>query len=149
MTKTVAALAAATLLALVACEGPQPTVVPGKLISNVVSVKTSDTARCWSTAQATDGDDVIRGTGKRDSLRGLAGSDRLHGRGARDRLCGNAGQDTLYGDARADVLRGGHGPDVLRGGPGPDLLIGGPGKDTCVRYHGDRSRRCEQPVEIP
>ncbi|HEX6207011.1 MAG TPA: choice-of-anchor Q domain-containing protein [Actinomycetota bacterium] len=80
----------------------------------------------------TQGNDVLRGTGRKDGFLGFGGRDRLIGRGGSDGMCGNGGRDTL---------EGGPGRDRLHGGPGRDLCVGGPGRD--------RARSCERRREIP
>ena len=90
-------------------------------------------------AQATDGNDTLKGdagndslfgAGGRDNLDGGAGNDKLDGGGGNDTLAGAAGNDSLKGAAGNDKLSGGTGTDKLDGGAGNDSLSGGAGKNS-------------------
>ncbi len=58
---------------------------------------------------ASDGDDVIHGTGEWDNVIGLAGNDQLYGEGGDDYISGGAGNDTLIGGAGGDTYSFGRG----------------------------------------
>ncbi len=82
-----------------------------------------DTIRNIESVQASDRDDVIRGSSGPDILSGGLGDDDIYGLG---------GSDTLFG--------GPH-DDRLIGGPGPDLAFGSLGFDVCAA---ERRSGCER-----
>ncbi|EHH2493981.1 hypothetical protein J7X65_004753, partial [Vibrio parahaemolyticus] len=61
---------------------------------------------------ASDGDDVIQGSG------------------FNEQITAGAGNDIVYADGGEDVVDGGVGADELHGGDGNDQLFGGEGNDT-------------------
>lgn len=77
----------------------------------------------------TGGDDIIDGLGGDDELRGEAGADLLRGGAGADTIRGGDGNDSLYGDSGIDVLDGGDGDDLLVDG---ESMSGGNGSDTYV-----------------
>jgi Ca2+-binding RTX toxin-like protein len=86
-----------------------------------------------ATIVGTNGNDRIRGTGKRDVIVARAGNDRIWGLGGNDVICGDAGQDRLWGGGGDDRLEGGIGDfgeynetwggDYLMPGGGDDVLV--------------------------
>ena len=85
-----------------------------------------------SAGYASNGNDVVTGTGYDDAIVGMAGDDRINGGGGADRLFGSAGDDLLLGGAGNDLLEGQAGRDHLRGGDQNDRLIGGSAADRLV-----------------
>ena len=87
---------------------------------------------------ATEGDDILNGTGGADIINGLGGNDEINGLGGADELSGGPGMDTLRGGNGADTLLGGDGDDILDGdgqgnnGAQADVLDGGAGNDTLL-----------------
>ncbi|MEM6384371.1 MAG: calcium-binding protein [Pseudomonadota bacterium] len=79
---------------------------------------------------ALDGLDLVNGFGGDDTLNGNIGNDRLNGGEGNDTLRGQNGTDILSGGAGNDTLEGGAGIDTLNGGEGADNLNGGGGPDT-------------------
>jgi Ca2+-binding RTX toxin-like protein len=61
---------------------------------------------------ATNGNDVLVGTGASNVMHGLGGQDTISGLGSNDWLYGDGGNDTLKGGAGGDVLNGGSGIDT-------------------------------------
>jgi Ca2+-binding RTX toxin-like protein len=88
---------------------------------------------------ATDGDDVLHGTGGSDEIDGGDGYDVIIGAGGDDRLSGGDQNDILDGKGGDDLLQGGDGNDVLDGGSGDDQLIGNTGDDLLAGQVGDDS----------
>lgn len=89
-------------------------------------------------AQATNGDDVIRGTDSADLIPGNGGSDRLYGNGGGDTIKGGFGNDpALKGGDGNDNINGNLGNDNLYGGPGNDTLQGGQGRDDLEGQSGN------------
>ncbi|MGR3458093.1 MAG: Calx-beta domain-containing protein [Pseudooceanicola nanhaiensis] len=109
--------------------------------------------------QATEGDDVIRGSSGADAIDALGGNDWVRGEGGNDTLRGGDGVDTIdggtgddfifggataadlrdviYGGEGQDSIDGGHGNDELRGDAGNDTITGGSGVDTIIGGVGD------------
>ncbi|WP_299143472.1 calcium-binding protein [uncultured Tateyamaria sp.] len=85
---------------------------------------------------ATDGGDVIQGTGAGDTFIMLGGADLVRGGAGRDFLAGGTGRDTIFGDDGADSLRGGSGSDQIFGGRGNDLIEGGSDNDQLLGNNG-------------
>jgi hypothetical protein len=89
-----------------------------------------------------DGDDILRGTGRRDVLAGDAGDDRIAGRGGGDDLRGGSNNDFLSGGGGDDIIDPGPWPDTVNAGPGndyitaadygPDTVAGGTGTDRAI-----------------
>ena len=87
-----------------------------------------------ASAQGSDGNNRIFGTGDDDLLDGMGGNDLMDGGAGNDTLLGGAGTDSLIGGAGDDLLDGGAGNDVLQGGDGDDtyLLDTGSGHDIAI-----------------
>ncbi|RUS60987.1 calcium-binding protein [Pseudorhodobacter sp. E13] len=92
-----------------------------------------------SSANGTDGNDILRGNASDNSLNGGAGDDLVFGYRGDDALNGGPGDDLISGGLDDDTLIGGSGDDLLvgaavddslQGGAGEDLLSGGEGDDT-------------------
>jgi Ca2+-binding RTX toxin-like protein len=66
-----------------------------------------------ASAEPTDGDDLLLGSGEVDEIDGLAGDDHVYG---------FDGNDTLSGGPGSDFLDGGDGDDTSTGGPGCDVF---------------------------
>lgn len=84
----------------------------------------------------TNGNDVLRGTGR---------ADRVNGRGGDDRILGLAGNDTLTGGLGRDYVDGGAGSDrlLLRDGA-RDTAVCGAGRDSVTADQSDVVRaNCE------
>ena len=89
-------------------------------VSGITKVSFAD-GTIWSAATlaamaftATNGDDVVYGTGASESLEGGFGDDRLHGLDGDDILSGSAGADWLFGGEGNDIYRIGIGDGLDR-----------------------------------
>ncbi|MEM6382687.1 MAG: choice-of-anchor Q domain-containing protein, partial [Pseudomonadota bacterium] len=83
------------------------------------------------------GDDTLNGNIGNDTLNGGDGNDTLRGQNGTDELNGEDGDDTLEGGAGIDTLNGGDGADNLNGGGGPDTLNGDDGNDVLAGSAGN------------
>lgn len=81
-----------------------------------------------STADTTDGNDLLVGGEGNDIIFGNVGNDTLVG-GDAETDGSEIGNDTLYGGSGDDRIIGNGGNDWLIGGPGTDSLYGGLGDD--------------------
>lgn len=88
-------------------------------LAAVPSLRTTTGIRCELVG--TEGDDVIRGTGKPEVVCGLGGDDVILGGGGGDVIDGGPGADRLLGQGGDDVLLARDGRrDFIDGGPGRD-----------------------------
>jgi Ca2+-binding RTX toxin-like protein len=97
--------------------------------------------RAGNVCVGTDGNDVMKGTGKADDMKGRAGNDTLRSFGAGDTLHGNIDNDTLYGHNGGDTVAGDTGNDRLYGRGGNDELFGGRDGDPDRIFCGNGSDR--------
>ncbi len=74
--------------------------------------------------EATEGDDLIKGTAQANVIHGLGGNDVIRGLGGADELVDGRGRDALYGGGGPDDLIG-YGGDASM-----DRFSGGGGDDT-------------------
>ncbi|ENS1776337.1 hypothetical protein ACEZNI_004633, partial [Vibrio parahaemolyticus] len=80
---------------------------------------------------ASDGDDVIQGSGFNEQITAGAGNDIVYADGGEDVVDGGVGADELHGGDGNDQLFGGEGNDTLIvNGRGSNTLDGGTGDDT-------------------
>jgi virginiamycin B lyase len=99
---------------------------------------------------ATNGPDVILGTGAAETINALGGNDVVCSGGGVDTVNGGAGNDTVFGQEAGDTLNGQAGADTLDGGAGNDRLNGGIGTDRCTGGAGtDSQTGCERRTTIP
>jgi Ca2+-binding RTX toxin-like protein len=93
-----------------------------------------------ATIVGTEGDDVLRATGRGDVIVGLGGDDEIGSRRGHVMMCGDAGDDVLKTAGKDNELHGGEGRDLLVRMPGPyegstALHDGGPGRDVLDFSH--------------
>ena len=96
-----------------------------------------DIAKRFFTTEATNGDDIFKGTSSVDMFNGGDGDDHIYGQNGNDVLHGGDDQDVIYGQNDDDTLYGDGGDDWLRGGDGDDTLHGGADNDSLRGEAGD------------
>lgn len=109
-----------------------PQVVKEIFKTNGVTESDIDSYYDASTAQGTEGNDLIIGTSDfdilagndgRDTIKGLGGDDYLFGEGGSDILIGGGGDDVLVSGAADIATASPSSNEIMKGGSGDDLYI--------------------------
>jgi Ca2+-binding RTX toxin-like protein len=89
------------------------------------------------TINASNANNVIKGTVNQDIIMGNGGSDTIVGFGGDDIICGGDGNDTIRSGSGDDEVYGGNGDDTINTASGDDLVYGDAGTDTIKTKSGD------------